>query len=415
MKFKNLLSNLFSTKSASSARVLESPWSLFTHYGDPRWSKYSFDTLANRGYSQNAIVYRCCDLRASFIDSLNWHVYKGDKLVEDMYHPLVKLLKRPNTRPDSNSFFYSLMVSVDLAGNAYVHMVTPSEREQAPRELLLLRPDHVDLDYYTSGQGGVPRAYRYTPGYYDGQPRGQRLFPIDPVTGYSDILHWMNHNPRDAFCGQATLSAAYRNMETFNEGVDHVKKLLENKGVMPGIYTTDQNISDEEQQQIRMMVESFQPGGERYGQSQILHAGLEYKSTSASPQEMELIQNEIEQARFIAQAMGVPEQLVGIPDSQTYANYQEARLAFYESTMVPVAVNLEQKLTDSLAPRFGDDLWICFDRNSIPAVEERRSRTLESIKDITFMTINEKRKLVGLPEFPEGGDELDQPKKAPAF
>ena len=42
-------------------------------------------------------------------------------------------------------------------------------------------------------------------------------------------------------------------------------------------------------------------------------------------------------ARDIALCFGVPAQLVGIPDAQTYANVQEARLALYEKTIIPLA------------------------------------------------------------------------------
>ena len=36
----------------------------------------------------------------------------------------------------------------------------------------------------------------------------------------------------------------------------------------------------------------------------------------------------------IAMCFGVPSQLVGVPDAQTYANVAEARLALYEETII---------------------------------------------------------------------------------
>jgi len=45
-------------------------------------------------------------------------------------------------------------------------------------------------------------------------------------------------------------------------------------------------------------------------------------------------------ARDIALAFGVPAQLVGIPDAQTYANMAEARMALYEETVLPLVTRV---------------------------------------------------------------------------
>ena len=37
----------------------------------------------------------------------------------------------------------------------------------------------------------------------------------------------------------------------------------------------------------------------------------------------------------ICEALGVPIQLIGIEGSQTYANYEQARAAFYEDRAIP--------------------------------------------------------------------------------
>ena len=79
-------------------------------------------------------------------------------------------------------------------------------------------------------------------------------------------------------------------------------------------------------------------------------------------------------ARDIAMCFGVPSQLVGIPDAQTYSNVQEARLALYEETIIPIARRIESDLNEYLAPLYNERVRIEYDIDSIPAMAERRRR-----------------------------------------
>ena len=55
---------------------------------------------------------------------------------------------------------------------------------------------------------------------------------------------------------------------------------------------------------------------------------------------MDFLQLKNMSARDIAMCFGVPSQLIGIPDAQTYSNIQEARLALYEETIIPLIKEL---------------------------------------------------------------------------
>ena len=59
-----------------------------------------------------------------------------------------------------------------------------------------------------------------------------------------------------------------------------------------------------------------------------LEDGLDWRSMSLSPADMDFLEARNSAAREIALALGVPLQLLGIPGDNTYANYKEANLAF---------------------------------------------------------------------------------------
>ena len=79
-------------------------------------------------------------------------------------------------------------------------------------------------------------------------------------------------------------------------------------------------------------------------------------------------------AREIAMAFGVPPQMLGIPDAQTYSNYAEARLSLWEDTVLPLAKELITELNGWLAPCYGADIKLEMDLDDIPALEIKRQQ-----------------------------------------
>src|SRR5262249_42733614 len=99
--------------------------------------------------------------------------------------------------------------------------------------------------------------------------------------------------------------------------------------------------------------------------------------------------------RDIALAFGVPAQMVGIPDSQTYANMAEARMAFYEETVLPIVTRVIAGVDHWLSPMYGDDLQLDFDPDEISALTPRRDQQWSKLQGVTFLTRNEKREAAG--------------------
>jgi hypothetical protein len=61
-----------------------------------------------------------------------------------------------------------------------------------------------------------------------------------------------------------------------------------------------------------------------------------------------------------------------------------------------------------LTPLFGDDLFLWYDEEMIPALEPLRKAKGERINAASYMTINEKRSAMGLDDV-EGGDVIFVP------
>ena len=88
--------------------------------------------------------------------------------------------------------------------------------------------------------------------------------------------------------------------------------------------------------------------------------------------------------------------------------YQEARLALWEDTVIPLLRHLRDEFNAWLAPAFGAGLELDLDLDDIPALALRREKTWARIEAAGFLTLNEKRAAIGLP--PRGdGDALTPP------
>jgi len=76
---------------------------------------------------------------------------------------------------------------------------------------------------------------------------------------------------------------------------------------------------------------------------------------------------------------------------------QEARLAFWEETILPLLDHAIDSLNNWLLPKFDSNLELSYDHNAISALALRQEKNWRRIQKADFMTINEKRAAIGLP------------------
>ena len=97
----------------------------------------NFDSYADEGYRQNAIVYRCVNEIANGAASIPFKAFQGDTELDQ--HPILSLLNRPN--PTSGRRVLPKPVFIP---SAFWQLLCGSGRYCAtPRELHLLRPDRM--------------------------------------------------------------------------------------------------------------------------------------------------------------------------------------------------------------------------------------------------------------------------------
>ena len=365
--------------------------------------KYDYRKIAKEGYQENAIVFRCVNEIANGASAVDFCVYQNNIKLD--VHPLIDLLKRPNPQFAGNEYFQALYSFLLLSGNSYA---VYSLIGGMPRELHLLRPDRVKI---VPSKTHIPSAFEYT---IDGKVLNR--YNVDTESGESEVKHFKMWNPLDDYYGLSPIQAASFDIDQHNMAAKHNLGLLMN-GARPSgaviFKPKDESgmslqLSDSQRQQLMSDLNMRFSGSHNAGRPMLLEGDFDWKEMGLSPKDMDFLELKNMSARDIALCFGGPSQLVGVPDNQTYSNVSEARLALYEDTIIPLIKRVESDFNEWLAPRFGDDISIRYDIDSIPAMAERRKKTYENVVQAVregIISRNEARERLGY-EPVSGGDDV---------
>jgi len=359
----------------------------------PLWTPRAYDKLAEEGYQKNIVVYRCVSLIARGVGSVPWKLYQNDTCLES--HPLLNLLRSPNPQQSLSRFMEALTAYLLLAGNVYIEAVMP---DNEPLELYLLRPDRVKV---VPGTSGVPEAFEYT-------LRGRSIrIPVDPLFGKSKVLHIKTFNPLNDWYGMSPIEVAAHAIDQHNAVAGHNLSLLQNGGRPSGALVLKSDrfghmMTEEQRQLLRQEIRELYEGYRNVGRLMILEGDFEWREMGLSPKDLDFIEGKYLSAREIAQVYGVPPMLVGVPGDATFSNYKEARYHLWEDTILPHLEMLKGDLNQWLTPLFGEDLTLDYDTESIPALAPKREALWGKIETASFLTLNEKRAIVGYEPIPDG-------------
>lgn len=371
----------------------------------PQWNDQavapkSLNRYAVEGYQKNVIVYRAITLIAKSLASVPFVVDVGGERMAK--HPLTELLLRANPHQSRATFFEAIASYYLLTGNAFIEMV--KDDEGRPAELYVLRPDRVEIIPHKTG--GV-KAYRLK---VDGQ---ERTIPANGERGA--LLHLKTFHPTQEWYGMSPLDAAGLAIDQHNTVSSHNLALLNNGGRPTGalmVKTGAYGLSDAQRQLLKEDVDRLYKGTQNAGRLVMLEGDFEWKEMGLSPKDMDFIEGKHQSAREIAQAFGVPPMLVGVPGDATFANYREARYHLWEDTILPLLDHFLAEMTLWLDGYFGAGATLSYDLDGIPALSLKREATWQKISAAPFLTVNEKRQLLGFPRLEKRNPKPVQAEKA---
>lgn len=404
-------------KAAAGGALVETPWAFpLWRQGQPDWTPPTLQGFAAAGYSDNAIVFACIAAKAQSAALAPLVAYTGQRDEPerlDDSHALARLLLKPNPWQSWYEFMELLITYLDLDGNAFIWKAPgggrgaegQGSRGAVPAGLFPLRSDRVRP---------VPGRTREQPllGYvYDPDDTGAWL-SIEPYLP-DEIIHVKYPNPADPFeglgRGSSPLGAAAKPVDVDNAATTFLKNFFDNAVAPFGLLKSKQKLVDTEVKRIRERLRAQYGGVMNWGDVLILDADAEYQRLGLTMQEMSFSDLDFRNEARICQVLRVPPIIVGARvglERSTFANYAEARSAFWEDSLIPgIYRRFEDGFNAGLAD--GPEYWLAYDYSNVPALREDETQKWETATR-AFMgglaTRNEARALVKLPAAPPEED-----------
>lgn len=352
------------------------------------WSERNYGAFSREAYMMNVVAFQAINKIATAISAIDWFVQEGDERLDD--HPMLDLVRRPNPKQTRGEWLHTTTAYLLLNGNSYEEFVMSQGRII---EIWPMRPDRMSV---IGSSTGLPSGYEYKVG------QEKVRYPANPITGESPIRHEKLFHPTNDWYGMSPIQAAAFGVDQHNEAMNWMQSLLQNSARPSGALMVDSEagLSDKEFTRLQNEIETKYAGAGNAGRPMLLEGGLEWKAMGLSPMDMEILKMKDSAARDISLAFGVPPLLLNIPGDNTYANYREARLGFYEDTVLPFLKFRMASLNNRLSPVFGGAV-LRPDIDSIEAVAEKRQQMWQMADESFDLTLNESRALKGFPPLPE--------------
>ena len=354
------------------------------------WSAREFVAFATEGYRDNPTVRACIMAKQkAAIECPIILVNEKGEAVEN--HQILALLNKPNPMQSWEKFLTQMIGSHDIAGEGDVLKIGIGQSV----ELWPLRPDWLEITTFSMG---LPVSCSYTPSdTYEESTVKQYQF--------SELMIWAEYNPLFRWRGLSPLYSAAYSIDTLNEYAKSNKAMLENGMTPSGVLWTDSEVSDTSFNRLQEQFNGKYAGAKNSGKPMILDGGLKWQGMSFSPRDMEFVSGKRLSQLDVCQVLRVPPQIIGIEGSQTFANYEQARAAFYEDEVIPMVNGLLSELLGFLRKDFKlpPTYKLIVDTDGITALEPRRAERNKVIDGLTSLKVDEKRAAMGY-QSTEGGD-----------
>ncbi len=376
-------------------------FSLFSAFNKnmPAWTTFNMRAAADR-YAKIDIVYACIDMIARNAGQVEFSLFSagaGGEEKEIFDHDLLTLLNNPNSEQSRSDFIYSAVAYQLMAGNTYINanvgLANDDDFTAKPVELWNFRSDRMKVIIGDKGVSG----YQY-------KANGTRTWTADKISGKSNILHWKTFNPTDDFSGLAPMQAARRNIEIYEATLDWNKGFLDN-GACPSsviFWKGEGKPSENVINELKKQVNQKYSGSKNARKNMVLPGNFEWKDMSLSPKDMDFLKAKETTIKDIARVFKVNPILVNIGGDATFSNMGEAKLDLWDSAVIPQAKSLVENLNRFLVPRYDRNLRIKLNLSNITALEPRRQAMWERANTADYLTINEKRSMVGKGDTPDG-------------
>jgi HK97 family phage portal protein len=335
-------------------------------------------------------------------------------------HPVLELLKTPNSDSTTSELLYSMSVFWLITGNSYLVATGPVNKP--PLELSTVFPQQITIQ--DNPQDGLAELIISNTSVahinFRRHETGKRFrfYHFDE----REIWHIKRFNPNpQSLVGQSLLSAIYPEIDQYNYSSIHNASLLKRGGRPSGILMMNAlkgsdgeavaPLTESQESRLKAQINNFVAGAQNAGKVlAVAGANMKWENLITTNRDMDFEKLKVGVQNSIYNRLDIPLPFIN-PERQTFANMGLAKEQLYDNAIFHLADRLFEELNIFLMPRYGrqsENLKLTYDKSAIPALQNRRVRQVESRKKLGIFTDNELRRDLGEEPY-DGGDVIYKP------
>lgn len=306
---------------------------------------------------------------------------------EDNNHPLNKIIEKPNESMKGNEFTINAVGFKLLTGNRmlYVPRLDMGNNQGKPAGVTPMPPQFM-MPLSDGSMYGI-RAWRFE------LARGEQNIEA------SEIIHSKYFNPNFSATGSHLLGlspvrAASRNVQRGEAAENRALAMLQNAGAAGAVVDKGGTNDDLEMAyKTKAAINATVNGNSNSGKIGLLNGDYSYLNFGLTAQDMQVMETEKFSDEKICMVFGFPYGLIN-QDKATYSNMKEYKKELVTGPVITALSSLRDDWNE-IAKMYNDDIYVDFDMSVYPEMQEDLKDTATALKDIWFITGNEKRLRIG--------------------
>ena len=316
-------------------------------------------------------------------------VIRDGERMEITTHPALTLWRRPNPFFTRNEFVETFQQHIDLVGEGWWLVITNGSG--TPIELWPIRPDRIRP---------IPHPTEYLSGYI--YKNGSEEVPLE----IDDVIQLKRSNPVDLYRGLGPVQAMMVDLDSERYTAQWNRNFFQNSAEPGGIIEYDAELSDEQWDNLVKRWNAQHKGVSNSHRVAVIEKG-KWKDNAFSQRDMQFKDLRLDTRDRILGIYGMPRHILGITEDVNRANADAAEFIFSQWLIKPRLERIKQKLNTELLPMFGAAAErLEFDYED-PTPENRELALKAAIEsfEVSLITRDEGRAMIGQPPAAEGGDE----------
>lgn len=344
-------------------------------------------------------VYSAVTLRARLMSGLRLHLYRGDDSAKRPMpnHAASRLLKYVNPHWTAPRLARMDELSMGLWGASYWAVENGPDRK--PAEIWWMKASRVKP---------VPDERNYLKGFLYEPIYGGAPIRFEP----HEVVWHRYPNPLDEFSPLSPVSAARLAADAASAMMKSNEKLFRQGLQLAGIITPPADkvsFSKEQADELADQLQRRFSGADKAHRWAVMRYEAQFKAMTLSPKDAEFANGLGLTLRQVANAYGIPAQLMNDATAATLSTVEPFTKVLWEHSLVPDSKLRAAEIVEQFLPRFGrgGPDYAEYDYGAVAALQEAQSDTWlrdAQALDRGALTINEWRRRNGLPDVPWGDE-----------